>query len=85
MANRVSDLGGWFMGRCIVEEHLDPQTEERVAASLVIMEPANGEADCRSMELNGLEALLLLKDLIEETIAAYEVERTLSNNLVDGG
>lgn len=60
----TADLG-WAMARCVIGD--DP-----AAALLTIMEPEGDDTPAKSIDIAGLDSIIALRDLISETLTAYE-------------
>lgn len=72
--SQTADLG-WCMARCEIEADKD--------AELTICEPASSGSAAQSITLVGLDAIVALRDLIDETIANAEQSADLSREKTD--
>jgi len=59
----MARLDGWFLAECDIGQD---------GSELVICEPENGDAPAKSMTLTTLDAILQLRDLIDEAVQEAE-------------
>ena len=71
----TTDLG-WCMARCVV-------TADNI--ELTVMEPASEDSPANSISLSTIEAIIALRDLIDEELENVEARALLTQDMSAGG
>lgn len=68
----TADLGGWCMARCKIEKD---------EAELTILESASDDSGANSLSIVSLDAIIALRDCIDEEIARLEQSLEIAEDL----